>query len=87
MFIRLNARAQTALLITVLNKKQSVKTITQYREITVESLSSVTCPPILMQLTGQNNSGIANLAFLLARTCIMVHNATCVGTKTSKGAT
>ena len=45
-----------------------------------------------MQLTRQNNGGIANPAFLLARkcnqlarTCIMnMRNATCVGTETSK---
>ena len=45
-----------------------------------------------MQLTGQNNGGIASSAFLLARkcnwlarTCIMnMRNATCVGTQTSK---
>ena len=58
----------------------------------VGSLSSTTCPPIFMQLTGQNNGGIASSAFLLARkcnwlarTCIMnMRNATCVGTQTSK---
>ena len=45
-----------------------------------------------MQLTGQNNGGIASSAFLLARkcnwlarTCTMnMRNATCVGTQTSK---
>ena len=43
--------------------------IPQYREQTVGSLSSATCPPIFMQLTGQNNGGIASSAFLLARKC------------------
>ena len=45
-----------------------------------------------MQLTGQNNGGIASSAFVLtrkcnwlARTCIMnMRNATCVGTQISK---
>ena len=45
-----------------------------------------------MQLTGQNNGGVASSAFLLARncnrlarTCIMnMRNATCVRTQTSK---
>ena len=39
----------------------------QYREDTVEPLSSATCPLIFMQLTGQNNGGTARSAFLLAR--------------------
>ena len=39
----------------------------QYKQLTVGSLSSATCPPIFMQLTGQNNGGIARPAFLLAR--------------------
>ena len=30
-------------------------------------LSSATCPPIFMQLSGQNNGGTASSAFLLAR--------------------
>ena len=41
--------------------------IAQYKQLTVGSLSSTTCPPIFMQLTGQNNGGIACPAFLLAR--------------------
>ena len=32
-------------------------------------LSSATCPPISMQLSGQNNGRTASLAFLLARKC------------------
>ena len=57
----------------------------QYKQLTVGSLNSATCPPIFMQLTGQNNGGIACPAFLLARTCIMkMRNVTCVGTQTSK---
>ena len=56
----------------------------QYREWTVGQLSSTTCPPIFMRLTGQNNGRIASPAWL-ARTCIMnMRNATCVGTETSK---
>ena len=39
----------------------------QYKQLTVGSISSATCPPIFMQLTGQNNGGIACPAFLLAR--------------------
>ena len=39
----------------------------QYKQLTVGSLSSTTCPPIFMQLTGQNNGRIACPAFLLAR--------------------
>ena len=65
----------------------------QYRELTIgQPLSTSTCPPIFMQLTGQNDGGTASLAFLLARksngqarTCIMkMRNATYVGMQTSK---
>ena len=38
-----------------------------HKQLTVGSLSSATCPPIFMQLTGQNNGEIASPAFLLAR--------------------
>ena len=61
----------------------------QYKQLTVELLSSATRPPIFMQLTGQNNGGIACPAFLLARksnrlarTCIMkIRSATAWGHK------
>ena len=39
----------------------------RYWQLTVGSLSGATCPPIFMELTGQNNGGIACPAFLLAR--------------------
>ena len=49
-------------------------------------------PYFFMQLTGQNNGGIASSAFLLATKCnwlartgiMSMRNATCVGTQTSK---
>ena len=37
----------------------------QYKQLTVGSLSNATCPPIFMQLTGQNNGKIACPALVL----------------------
>ena len=45
--------------------KLSQHKITVCREWTVGPPSSLTCPPIFMQLTGQNNGGIPSPAFLL----------------------
>ena len=36
-----------------------IKLPSQYKLLTILSLSSAICPPIFMQLTGQNNGGIA----------------------------
>ena len=56
-------------------------------------LSSATCPPILMQLTDQNNGGTVSSAFLLARKGHRLaknlhnntmRNATCMATQTFK---
>ena len=43
------------------------KPFTQYKQLTVGSLSSATCPPIFMQLTGQNNGEIARSAFSIGQ--------------------
>ena len=63
---------------TRLHFSHLLMTEAQYKQLTVGSLSSATCPPIFMQLTGQNNGETASPAFLLARksnwlarTCIM----------------
>ena len=39
----------------------------QYREQTVGPLSSATCPPIFMQLTGQNNGGVAKFSVFIGQ--------------------